>query len=784
MALPVEPIRGSIVVLRERPNFKLSLKLSFALALVFALTAPLFARAESTPFTARWTAKDDAVADFSHIVDTLNGKAGTQLSLSDFMIFEDINLATSHFRMYVQTAAGLPIQNRSVRVWTDLKTGQVIQVEAQIEPKTSTHLFSAKVPLGKLNQRTDANLQKRLLAIAKSRAMANNEDPHIRSIAQRDEWQSSDLVRVFTIKGKRGTHIVRVSLSTYKLLGYDYREFLKADQAGEMSVPAMIFPIYEDAEGILQPRAMAQLKHLKTRIAKVNQDPFSILRLRRYLSDKQDPVLGLTPQGQADGAWSMPDVKRHAALIRSQLPLSDNAFAAGLILEGRYATVSLHPDASKLAGLTFQPTISAQFKPQWSESDSGDEMVPAASLLGRPLRSFEDAFLRPARRYADNNPTSLLNDGFDEIQVYYAIDTLMDSLQQMGFQDPELSTRPFNAFLYDPDISMRDNAFYTDDTINFTTYSPGSTNYARDNTTIWHELGHGVMDRLMGDTLNLTDSGGLAEGMADFVASLVIAKVTNGQSFEGQEKMRIVNRTAFFLTNESHDDGEAYGGSMYDLLNAARAKYGEAGTTKVADLTMEAMRLSRNSPSLDAPAWFNHMLFADELGHDPVRAPGELRVLILTALAGRNFEFDPASAAKLTISYKDQDVDAGKDGSRGKPIVVSLHDQETAQFEVKIKAHGSSAYPLNFPLKVKLGFNGGPLQGSVHWVGEEQGNRELMLTAADQDVSAQLSVTGKCDAINREDGSCSDFVYIQIFRDGDQKPIGKKRFYVRVKPQG
>src|SRR3954468_9296015 len=105
----------------------------------------------------------------------------------------------------------------------------------------------------------------------------------------------------------------------------------------------------------------------------------------------------------------------------------------------------------------------------------------------------------------------------------------MESLHNMGFSDPELSTRPFNAFLYDPDISMRDNAYYTDDTINFTTYSPTAVNAARNNNTIWHELGHGVMDRLMGDFITLADTGGLSEGMADFVAQLVLHGITKGK---------------------------------------------------------------------------------------------------------------------------------------------------------------------------------------------------------------------------------------------------------------
>jgi hypothetical protein len=73
---------------------------------------------------------------------------------------------------------------------------------------------------------------------------------------------------------------------------------------------------------------------------------------------------------------------------------------------------------------------------------------------------------------------------------------------------------------------------------------------ARDNTTIWHELGHGVMDRMMGDHIELADTGGLSEGMADFVAQLVVNDVTGGTDFPGKYAMRIFNNTGYYLTNE------------------------------------------------------------------------------------------------------------------------------------------------------------------------------------------------------------------------------------------
>jgi hypothetical protein len=365
--------------------------------------------------------------------------------------------------------------------------------------------------------------------------------------------------------------------------------------------------------------------------------------------------------------------------------------------------------------------------------------------------------------------------------VYYAIDVLMEALHGMGFTDPELSTRPFNAFLYDPDISMRDNAYYTDDTINFTTYSPAQQNYARDNSTIWHELGHGIMDRMMGDVLTLNDTGGLSEGMADFLAALVTEKLTNGRTFPGKDDFRIVNKTGFFLTNEVHDDGEAYGGAMYDLMVNAQAKFGMNGVVKVTDLTMEAMRLSRNHPGLTASDWFNRMLFADEMGNGNVRAAGELNALIQGSLAGRNFSFDGKGVATFDLKYEGEEVTATALGSRERPIAVPLKKADKATYTVKVKAKGTEAYPLPYPLTVKVVLRGGPLQGGVKWDGEENSPLVHTLKSEADEVSIPLTVSGECDEVNREDGSCVDFAYIQLWPNGADKPVAKKRFYLRVK---
>jgi hypothetical protein len=361
---------------------------------------------------------------------------------------------------------------------------------------------------------------------------------------------------------------------------------------------------------------------------------------------------------------------------------------------------------------------------------------------------------------------------------------MFESLRASGFTDPELSTRPFHAFLYNPDISYRDNAFYTDDTINFTTYSAKSPNMARDNTTIWHELGHGVMDRMMGDHIELADTGGLSEGMADFVAQLVVNDVTGGTDFPGKYAMRIFNNTGYYLTNEVHDDGEAYGGSMNDILQSAMAKYGREGLKKITDLTMETMRLTRNHPGLTAVDWFQHMLFADELGRKGVRGPGELKEMIIKALNGRNFNMDGSASALLTVKNGSSEVTSSGPGSRINPIKVSLNEQKSAEFNLDISVKNSATYKFKFPVTVKVNYSGGALEGGVHWLNEEAGNLTYVLNSDSDVAKFTVGTDGKCDEVNRPDGSCVDYVYVQIWNQGENnKPQAKKRFYLRVFPE-
>ena len=736
----------------------------------------------------RWTSSEDNNSDFSHIIALINQKTGKSFSENDFLLQEHRDLAFTKYQIYQQLSGGVPVDGKSIRIWSDLSSNVTVQVEASLDLSLIAAPGAERLAVFHRFNLSEAQTMKLAhLAVNKS-----NQDTSVRGLDWKDRIVQGALVRIVTIKGKHGVHQVMISHETGKVISHSYQEFPQADLTpGTMELDALVYPIYEevDGTGVILTRVPAKLTHVFKTIPEIKGDIYALMKTQKYFDTQFSPVLGGTIDGRAQGFWSMSYLKDQAAQIRRGLIQIPNDYSTGLMLQGEYATINIHPDAfTTFKGINFAAKPSSAFFPNWIASQVNGkevyEMVPGNAFYGKPLTSAAELLTRPAQRLPNHDPTQYINDGFDEIQVYYAINTLMEELHLRGLTDPDLSTRPFNAFLFNPDVEYRDNAFYTDDTINFTTYSDKQANMARDNSTIWHELGHGIMDRLMGDNIKLADTGGLSEGMADFVAQIIVQSVTNSVPFPGSTDFRIINQTGFFLTNEVHDDGEAYGGAMNDFMMAAMTKEGQVGLHKVADVILEAMRLCRDHPALTAQEWFNHILFADHLGRPGVRVPGELAPMMLAAINGRNFHLDGSPVASLTLvnDATGKEVVAGSEGSRGNAIPVKLPKDGTAHFSLSVNLKSSKEYVFNYPLTVKVEFAKGALQGAVHWVGKENGPKIFTLNSETDTLHIPLDVTGTCDFVNRQDGTCVDYAYVQILNQGEtDHPRAKKRFYVQIK---
>lgn len=746
------------------------------LGLIFMLS-PVYA------YEARIT-KGQLSPELEILLEKASTESGIEFKSSDFLLIEERILATSKFTMYVQSNSMVPVNGTAVRIWSDLKTNELILAEIHLDEKSQVqknHLinrymeakFSSKALKSKQLSDSISDLVKKVVS-------RHDSDSKILGMKFKDEWQKGDLVRVIEVRGRRGVHHISISLLKNKVLKTSYREFFQSEN---FTLKANVFPIYEEVEssGERLNYEVKELKYLDTHIYEGGENPLGPLSNTEFQETQYSVLLAGTPLGEEFGLWSEFSVRQKIEEYVKQLPLRSNAFENGVLLQGKYATINLHPDVKDaFKEIHFEVKPSIHHLLRW-EFTTGYNAKAVSGHQGRVIFSQEELLNRVPFRHPEHDTLSYINSGFDEVQVYYGVTALMESLVAMGFTDPELSEKPFHAFLFDPDISMKDNAYYFDNTINFTTYNPGTPNLARDNPTIWHELGHAIMERLMGVHLNFDSQGGyggLSEGMADFIAQIVVEHQTAGKPFPGKANFRIINDIGFDLTNEFHDEGEAYGGAMNDMLSTVISYQGQEGLSAFTDLTLEAMRLTRNHPRLTAASWFEHMLYADELGSS-VRAPGQYKDLIETALKSRNFSFaKDFEPAKMQVKFGETELTNHSKGSRGDPL-TDCH----ASYELKILLTSGDAHFITFPATVKVEYQKGALQGAIKWIGEES-NPQIYTVQSERDIlTLPVQAELECDFINQPDGSCSDYAYLQVYNEGSHRPIAKKRFYLKINPK-
>jgi hypothetical protein len=727
-----------------------------------------------------------ADADLSSILAAVNLKNGTNLTESMFRQTEERELFSSIYRRYALTIEGVPVEKSSIRVWLDKQSRQPLQIEVRLQAMPANAAFVESFP----------NVA---LTSAAVRRLMNEEFPGEmpRSMSTSSLWSKGHLIQRVEVLGKRGRYQFDFSNGTSEVVGRRFRPFDRADLQGHKPLTAPLYRIWEWANNAntpvqpseLQSREQLPIRNLISTIPSVDPVLVAQSKLSYYLAEDQK-IGPLTPDQIAAGFWSYDFLETIYPLrfLREGL-FEDNNFSSstGMRLFGKNAIVMLHPYAPRL--LKNQETFVAapSFIPIPQYNDMS--LRVAAALWNRGAHSEEELVSRVAldelgSPRMDDAPW-LLKNGFDELQVYYAIDSFMESMRGLGLQDPDLSTRPFTAFLFDPDVENRDNAFCTGDAIFFSTYSANSVNFARDNTTIWHELGHGLMDRLMGKYVDAIEGYGLWEGIADFVSEMMITHEAGRTKFMNRDTMRIINNMWLYNSNENHDDGESYGGVMYDLLQLVMDRYGvEQGLLRTADLVLETMRLTRDLEELTPTEWFEHMKYADSIVRVsvvPGRVPGELQHEIVSALAGRNYAVG-VKPARFRIQYKGVELDDRGEGSRGTPVVVSLGKSES--FDVVVAVEDGDLRRFSYPITVEVQFRSGPLQGAIRWRDEEKGSQRYTLRSEHDRIALPIALDGACDDINTGASGCKDFVYVKLFNGPDAvgNPIAKKRFYVELNP--
>lgn len=737
-----------------------------------------------------------ALAD---VVAAINGRITADLKLSDLRKSDDLQLATSHYLRYAQVKSGVDVDGASVRIWLDQQNNQPILVEAFLADPRTDVLESYETPNTHFAD---------VLAVVHRDFAAELKAGRVRSIQTTTVYKAagglaSGFVRRVQVKTARGQTTYEFENSSDRVLAKRFRELPQADRlASTYSLPANVYPLWELPASDKKPDAVAtpvrvDLPNILNRVPDIDFASYLTSRSRSFLTSKRKSG-DLTPDELLAGFWNdtlirflFPDAWENRARFFSNTVGYDNPVR----LYGKNVVVTINREAGKLFPngnapvLRNGPQFTASYTPVQQDGSDDNRITYAPLKWGIPIRN-QDDLLNRSPLSGDGLPhpersAELLQAGFDEAQVYYGTDVFLSVFQQLGFTDPDMSTRPFVAVLFDPDVEGADNAFYDSNTINFATYSASAGNMARDNSTIWHELGHGLQDRVMGPHVDSSEGYGLWEGMADFLAQTVIANQFGLDPFQGRETLRILNNTHFYLTNESHDEGEAYGGAMNTMLEAMITKYGKReGLLRMTDLTLEAMRLTRDHPALTAEVWFEQMKYADSLPRTTglfERGPGELQSIIDAALSSRNYK-KGSKPGRFVVQYKGDELNDRDAGSRQSPISLDASGPQTQSFDLTVTLIDGDEFQFRYPATVRVAFSGGALQGALKWKDESKGPVDIVIPGPGMAVPVHLEVDATtCEFVNRSNGGCRDYAYLQVFNgtpaQGAQ-PLGKKRFYL------
>jgi len=106
--------------------------------------------------------------------------------------------------------------------------------------------------------------------------------------------------------------------------------------------------------------------------------------------------------------------------------------------------------------------------------------------------------------------------GFEEVMVYYHVDSALRYLQQLGYRGPRAIFRePIHANV---NGTRNDNSWYSPFD-RMLTFGTGDIDDAEDAETILHELGHAIQDAICPDFGQSAEAAAMGEGFGDYFAA-------------------------------------------------------------------------------------------------------------------------------------------------------------------------------------------------------------------------------------------------------------------------
>jgi len=240
--------------------------------------------------------------------------------------------------------------------------------------------------------------------------------------------------------------------------------------------------------------------------------------------------------------------------------------------------------------------LGTHFQAQNCIGDAGDGTCDGAPSV---VANAAGDFLYDAPDVTNPGDNTQMGDPFAEVSIYYHTDKFFAWLQGHGFDGLDCHDDSGRAVLVANfhwvdagNQTPYDNAFYSGDCSATMVFGQGSeVDFAYDGDVVYHELGHGVVDRLMGDQELgwerrrpdglVSDAGAMNEGFADFFSSTFAGDPIVGDyigaywtTIEGSGLRDNANDFVCpdHLVGEVHIDSEPFAAMLW----ATQQQYGEA----------------------------------------------------------------------------------------------------------------------------------------------------------------------------------------------------------------
>ncbi len=189
-------------------------------------------------------------------------------------------------------------------------------------------------------------------------------------------------------------------------------------------------------------------------------------------------------------------------------------------------------------------------------------------------------------------------DDFDQVQLLWSADALLDKLRSIGLDVDRLLKHQVN----DGKVRMlansmtAKNAFYSS-TNNHTQFGTdgGLWHLASDHDIVVHELGHQVLDHLNPNMFRSANGRAIHEAFGDALASLMFDNPRMGEDWNegepGQGLRNVDNEKRISDTaEEEHDRGEVFGGFVWSVKKELERALGDS--RRAADLMIGVLTTS------------------------------------------------------------------------------------------------------------------------------------------------------------------------------------------------